>query len=318
MNMAGPLPFDGKRWVASATLLVFLTSLLFSLFHMWHTPDDDTPPEHYAEALRSVAADLQAGDRVLIQPPWREDVWQTISSSVRLPAGVEVNTALSLPHGAALHRVWVLHDQSTPLPRAFRRRRNEAQIKQVGDVEIIFFTSSAKSTTGRKSLDGLLSSAEVSVVDADGKETQCSYRANVKRHVCPGLPEWMYVGEYEVIADGESHGCIWNHPTSGGRVVTRFRQVELPQGFAISHALSDRAASMSGGAAVELRVRVDGREVANLSHANRKGWLTDAVRLENTPALRSSKLGDVEVEVQTTTDGMRHFCWSIKALEDAR
>ena len=318
MNTDGPAPFDGKRWVAGATLLIFFSALLYSLFHIVHTPVDNTPPQRFAEAVREVIPELKAGDRILIHPPWREDVWQSISSSVALPAGVELNTALSRPHGASLHRIWVIHDDTTPLPRSLRRGLNEAKRKQVGEIEILFFESATKTSATQIGLDARIASAEVSVIEANGKETRCQYRASAQRHICPGLPEWMYVGVYEVVADGNKHYCIWNHPTTGGRVLTRFRQVELPRAFSISHALSDRAASMAVGAPVELRLRVDGQELAHVNHANRRGWLTDVVSLAALPPNKTTKLGDIEVEVQTTQDGMRHFCWSIHSQESKR
>lgn len=312
-------PFHAKRMVAGITLLLFAGALLYSLYFMVRSPQDDTPPQAYAQAFEKILPELKAGDRVLIHPPWREDVWSVLSSGGRIPAGVEVNSALSRPHGATLQRVWVLHDGSAPLPRSLRKRLHRSRRMSAGAVEILSFGDGADGAGGTQLLDSLLPKAEVQVVAADGKTTRCEYRPSQKRHICPGLPTWMYVGEHEVTAAGQKHSCLWNHPTSGGRVVTRFTQVELPAAFELSHALSDRAASLPDGADVEIEIRVDGEKIGKVTHPNRKGWQTDTLSLARRPATASSKptrLGDVEVEVRTQKDGMRHFCWSIRSRKD--
>lgn len=296
---------DRRRAVALVVVTAFVASLVISLLSPLLAADGVVGTEPFVEALRARASELRPGDRVLVHPPWRDDVVEAIERAAVLPAGVEATTALSPRHGEALRRVLVLADPSAPLPRSLKRALAGEPRGRVAGVDVTLLASGAASGSHR--LDERLAEARVYVVTADDRRVDCRYSASAGRHVCPGLPEWMYVGPYTVVAAGRSHECVWSHPTTKGRVVTRFEDVRLPEAFALSHGLSDNAARNPRGAKVTVTLKVDGVEIGRAVHENRGSFDRERFAVP-----KPGGTGDVEVEVTTPDDGMRHFCWSLE------
>jgi hypothetical protein len=124
--------------------------------------------------------------------------------------------------------------------------------------------------------------------------------------LCPGLPEWMFVGDHEMPIGGAVQRCWWSHPTSNGVVRVRWPSVDLGKGAVFSHALSDPAAANPTGAPVTATIVVAGSAVARASTTPGRAGFTSV----NVPPGGS----DVELVVEVTTpdDGQRHYCFRLE------
>lgn len=131
-------------------------------------------------------------------------------------------------------------------------------------------------------------------------------------HFFCGPEPWLWVGE-TVTEDLALQGrhCVWQHPAGSEPIVTTFRDVELP-GRVVLHGgiyyLHERE-EIHGP--VEVRVRVDGVEVGQMTHRDGDGWK----RMEaSTPVRR----GDISIEVTAADPNMRTFCWAATLRGPAR
>lgn len=313
--MREPTPsVRARTWASFVLLAGFAGAVAVSAWQALRAPHD-VDASAYVRALSAARGRLRAGDRVLVQPPWRLDVLDALDQAQEVPRGVEVGVALSRAHAAPLGRLLVLQDPGWPLPRALERALEGADtLDETLPLRVLWhapapFAGGDDAETNEWS--SRLAEADVWVETADGQRIECAYRASAARHVCPGLPSWMYVGPQRVRVAGNDETCIWTHPISGGRVVTRFSGVPLPKAWELSGALSDQAAGLATGATVTLALRVAAHDVLRLERQHDKGFATARAR----PRAAAPESADVEVIVSTSDDRMRHFCWRLRAGE---
>lgn len=293
---------------AASVLALFALALAFAALAPLRTRDSVEAPGAFVEALRAKADLLRPGDRVLLHPPWRDDALDAVEASGLLPPGVAATLALSPNHGEPLGRVLLLADPALPLPRARQRVLAGVEVERIAGLDVALLDdggASERGTPGR--LDERIFSAKV-IVDGPGSQrTECRWSPLAKKHECPGRPSWLYVGPTQMTSGGKTRDCLWGHPLTGARVVTRFPKVPLGDSLALTHALSDPAAQNPRGAPVTAVVRLDGEELGRAVKANRPGFETRVFRLP-----KGKRVGDVEVEVTTPNDGQRHYCFSLR------
>lgn len=306
---------DPSRVRALLAVGALALGLLGSLVTPLLTRDTVSDPQAFVRALDSVRGELAPGATVLVQPPWRHDVLAALDEA-GLPSGTQVTVALARPHGAALPAgLVVLRDPGLPVPRALRRLLASARTSEVEGVEVSLVDPAAAAPAATRArgrlLDDELARARVSVEKSDGTVVECRYLAARDRHVCPGLPDWMWVGRREQASGGESRPCLWAHPTSGGTVRIRFPDVALGASLALSHSLSDHAVQ-TGGDPVDTTVSLDGQPLGRARRSNAAGWTTQTFDVP-----RAGERGEVGLDVTVRSDGARHYCLSLAFVEEA-
>jgi hypothetical protein len=149
--------------------------------------------------------------------------------------------------------------------------------------------------------------AKVSVVDAAGTTTACSWQAAQKSHQCLGLPAWMHVGEEDLPIGGRRQRCTWAHPISNGRVVIDYGIVDVSRGLRLDAALTDTAARNQQGAPVTVSVEFEHngkRDVHDVTVQKKPGF----VGIDIPPGAADTR---VSVVVTTPNDGQRHTCFRL-------
>jgi hypothetical protein len=277
-------------------LALFVVALAFELVAPLSRPRG-APVEAYVEALRAHDAELKSGTRVLVHPPWRTDVLEALP---KLPAGVRATVALSAKHGAEPGRILILADKSQPLPRA---RERQAQLLAKGPVRAYLITTPRPK--GVLVLDDHIDQADVVAVEKSGERVECKWSEEASRHLCPGMPEWVWVGPRTVASGGESRRCLWSHPISGGQVITRFAARALPEGeLVLRHALKDRVAR--SGDPVDATIKLDGKRLGKVTRDAKRGFKVHRLKLPSSDEPRS-----LEVVVETKNAGARHYCFTL-------
>jgi hypothetical protein len=284
------------------------------------TDGDGVPDvQLWSSTIKGLRPTLKPGTTVLIQPPWRDDVLDHLDALAAegkpvLPGGVTATVALARAHDSWPGRVVLVADPALPLPASLTRRvealTSDKRHENNGLLVAVLESDEpevAPSTAA--SLDSLLPRASVSV-STGSKVTHCRYDPKKRRHLCPGEPEWIWVGAYSMSSGGQSKSCLWAHPpANGGTLAITFPQVTLQGALEVQHALTDGAVR-NGGSPVDVRVLVGGREVGR---SRRTNAVTFARRAFGTQA---GEIADITLEVSARHDGARHHCLTARLLEE--
>lgn len=310
-----PLPLAALRRAPRSSLVALaalVVGLLVSVVEPLLPNDGVSDTRPFVDAVRAKAGELRAGDTVLVHPPWRHDVLDALDEAGVLPSGANATVALALPHGQAPGRVLVVVDPGAPpLPRA--RRRQLDGLERVGAVDVGWLTGGDADGAMTADLGGQIALARVHVEKPDGSRVPCAWDDGRDRHVCRGLPDWMYVGVESLLVGGEPSRCVWSHPITGGKVVIRFPSVRLGDQLVLSHALSDSAAGTAGGASVTAELSVDGARLGSATRSNRAGWAQQTFRSPS-----PGEPAEVTVAITTPNDGARHYCWRLTSKDASR
>jgi hypothetical protein len=301
---------------AAAVLLAFAASFLVVFAAPRCTRDRVTDEAVWLEAMARArdAGMITRGDVVLIHPPWREDVVAAAGAAGVLPPGARATAALAPRHGEPLPPLVLVMDAGLPLPRALRRRIDATRRTASGGVEIVRLRADDGADgdgegDGSIDLASSLSQARVEVRLPGREPVPCRFSPIAQRHLCEGLPEWMFVGEQEHQVGGRRERCVWAHPVTGGEVAVRWERPTLLSGLSLSLALTDAAADNRAGAAVKAELRLGGRPIGEVTREpGRRGFAhkTFAVGSEAAPAE-----GALELVLSTPDDGQRHTCFRL-------
>lgn len=305
---------DGRRGRLSSllALLALLIGLVVSAVQPLLPRDGVEDVAPFVSAVRAKAAELRAGDTVLVHPPWRHDVVTALEQAGLLPRGVKATVALGLAHGKDPGRVLVVADAGAPpLPRS--RRRQLGVVERVAGLEVAWLSGpgAAATSTSASDLGAQVALARVHVERSDGSLVKCTWDDDRARHTCLGLPEWMYVGAEAQMVAGHPTRCVWSHPITGGKVVIRYDGVRLRDKLHFAHALADTAAGKAGGAPVTAEVLVDGRSLGRSKRSNQAGF---ARKIFEVPS--RGEPAALTLEITTPNDGARHYCWTLTTTSD--
>jgi len=304
---------DVAAIVAAAVAVVVVAAFSLSVVvTVWTAlfSDHDAPVSAFTAALQTDLAVVEPGDRVLVHPPWRDDV-VTAVAALPLPKGVVVSEAFAPRHGDVWPNLVVVADRRWPLPAVIEKRPGANVVKDHGDV--VVFRIGGSQSGGRAvratANDAIaaspfaLENAHVFVVESDGRTVECPWNDARGRHICTGLPPWMTVGEDTLTIDGQQSRCFWSHPRTGATLVVDYGAVAVAGTVAAAVALSDGAVANDNGAAVTARLVVGDRAASVTVHRER--GFHDAV--VDGPA------GTVPVRLEFTTkdDGQRHTCFRL-------
>lgn len=154
---------------------------------------------------------------------------------------------------------------------------------------------------GRSLIDAL-ERAKV-VLDRGGAKTPC--KRTGARHQC-SKSSWNHVGPSSQRVGDALRRCIWAHPVDRGVLRVTFPGQTLGGAIVGHHGLTDSAVrSFTGGAAVTLKLLVDGKVVLTRRRPNTRAW---AAWRYDTRSMRGKK-ADIGFEITTTRAGGRHYCF---------
>lgn len=267
--------------------------------------DHDAPVSAFTAALRTDLAVVEPGDRVLVHPPWRDDV-VTALASLPLPKGVVVSEAFAPRHGDVWPNLVVVADRRWALPAVIEKRQGTTVVKDHGDIVVFRLGGRAVRPTANDAIAAStfdLEGAHVFVVESDGRTVECPWNDARGRHVCTGLPEWMTVGEDTLTIDGQQSRCLWSHPRTGATLIVDYGAVALAGSVRASVALSDGAVANDNGAAVTARLIVGDRDASVTVHRQR-GFHDAVVDV-------GAATASVRLEFTTPDDGQRHTCFRL-------
>ena len=125
---------------------------------------------------------MAPGDRVLVHPPWRDDV-VTALAALPWPKGVVVSEAFAPRHGDVWPNLVVVADRRWPLPAVIQERQGTTVVEDHGDIVVFRLggraAATTTTTTDAEAFD--LAAAHVFVVEG-GAQTECPWNATRARH----------------------------------------------------------------------------------------------------------------------------------------
>jgi hypothetical protein len=157
-----------------------------------------------------------------------------------------------------------------------------------------------------RDLSERIAEARVSVDDV-----QCPWSASQQRHVCEGLPEWMYVGVQDLPVGGSTQRCVWAHPKTDSTLRIEFPNVALLDELQLDLAITDPAATNTQAAPVRAQLFVDDvMKTLLVRDPGKRGFATTSVRTQQ-------KTSTVRLDITTPNDGQRHTCFRLTAAAAA-
>lgn len=253
------------------------------------------------DAARTHASALPRGGRVLVHPPWRDDVVRAVKDARVFAEGTVVTVALSVKHGDPPPPLLVVADARHPLPASLVRAT-----RVLGEESDVVVRVTHDDAMGPLDLSRRLFEARVHVERADGSVVDCRYQPSTDAHTCAPLPTWNRVARETVKSGKESRACIWAHPVSRGHVVITFPGVVSSGPLTFTHAFADSALQSKNDAPVTTTVQIDGKDALRAARDKREGFARRTVPFPSDGAPH-----DVVVRVTTEDDGARHYCFTL-------
>lgn len=338
MPPVSPVSVDGakagRRLTDMAMLAAAAVVLIVTVLQPWCGRDrvavsdlDDINTGDNLNPVATLGALVQPGDLVLVHPPWRDDLADKLRPKLqRNTRGVDVTTAFTRPHGGDWPALLVVAEGVHPWPASIEDRREALQVDVVdvpvgdgGDVLRVFRLPAGadgpSSNDAQRGSDLPIEAASVTVRTADGGTVACSWNAGRRRHVCAGLPEWMYVGDVQLTVGGSRQSCIWSHPITDGEVIVTWPARVVGPALQLSLALSDAAADNPTGAAVVAQLTVNAKDGDGdtkntaLQVKGRRGFVTKRI-----PVRDPADAHSVRLVLTTPHDGQRHTCFRLQGV----
>jgi hypothetical protein len=297
-----------SRAHAGVVLALFALALLVSVVRPLLAARD-VEKERMIETVRAHVADIPRGGRVLVHPPWRQDVVDGVRASRLVATETPVTVALSVKHGEPPPPLLVVADATHPLSGMLLKSTRVIAEK---DGVVVRVTDGARATDAFD-LSSRLLEAKVHVEKSDGSTIACRYVAASEKHDCSPLPTWNRVAKETVASGGTSRTCIWAHPLTGGTISVTLDDVRAQGPLTFGHAFADSALRSPNKAPVTTTVHVDGKEVLRAARDAQPGFAVRQFAWPDDGAPHT-----LEVRVTTTDDGARHYCFFVEGAEGAR
>lgn len=288
-------------------LLLFLATG-YAYVHVFANPDE-TAVAAYEKHFTLIADDIEPNDVILIHPPWRHDVKAALKKKAPKKHSNKITTVLSSTAGTR-GKIIVLADTTAP-PLSKRLRSMHAAQPQRGQDDVaIYFLQNDKKQAGTNFIN-LLPSATVKVKEENGKTTTCRWSEKNRRFKCPKLPNWMYVGPYQMRSGGDAKECIWSHPISKGQVHIRFPHPPLQSTLLFEHGFSDSAVRSNNKSPVTITIKQDENTLGRLTRARKSGFSQSSFII-STPSAQN-----LDLLIQTENDGAGHYCFNLITQNEA-
>lgn len=139
------------------------------------------------------------------------------------------------------------------------------------------------------------------------------------RFECDPRHAWVFVGRtVNEDLDLEPRRCVWQHPAeAGSSVITTFEDVPLGARLVLYAGLYYEHERMREHPPFELRVSVDGHEVAYMQHRDGDGWKRIEA-LTGAAGASPTRRGRVQIEVSAQDPHLRSVCWHADIRSEAR
>ncbi|MBK6809507.1 MAG: hypothetical protein IPG81_11510 [Sandaracinaceae bacterium] len=315
-EVTAPLPKGSRpaRW--NAWRVVFASTLAVALVEVvgHYTVQSRVVPEDDWRAAAAVLRDeVQPTDTILVAPDWASPV-----------ARMALGDLMTEPRAA--------YSDLAGFTRAFElsargRRHPDLVGREPTSVQRVGALTLREYALGESpvlfDLTAHLEQASVSVRRRSG-EQPCPWRSSslgrgglgagpmmpAARFECDPRHEWVFVGR---TVNEDLHlrprRCVWQHPAeAGSSVVTTFEDVPLGARLVLYAGLYYEHERMLEHPPFELRVHVDGQEVAHMTHRDGDGW--KRIEANTGPASADpTRRGRVQVEVSAQDPHLRSVCW---------
>lgn len=197
-------------------------------------------------------------------------------------------------------------EQLHSVARFFRLQGQTIFTRTLGEsfVEVVQFE---RRDTTVHDLVAWLPLATVDTFMDDGSVTGCPW--NGSRFQCPHA-DWVFVGLTSEMLAGQPHRCVWSHPVDDGVLRVTWPDVTGANRIVGWYALTDYAAGVPDGSRVSIRLRA-GSMVEEFAAQRQRG------RRPIDVALPANHSGPLAMEFEAAAAGVRHLCWSLRAVHRA-
>lgn len=276
---------------------ILLTALCLIRFGFSFLPLGKLPTEDIQQAIHALGGippEQRNSTWILVWPPHYSHLAE------QLPKDLMASDALPQEQSQARRysHITMLAPRNTPTPVELRET-TEVALQEVGELSIRSFVF----PESKRLLFDLRSEISKTQIQMETPEQKllCITPRPDGGFMCPGRPEWNYLGPTQLMVNGQPWPCVWAHPISGEQLTINLGAQRLGDTIEIESALSDDAVNTPQGAAVDVRIEIDGQPAGNLTHANQTG--VRVLKISTT----ANKLSTVKLYVTTNNDARRHF-----------
>lgn len=279
------------------------------------------PRDDWQAAAEVLRGEVQPSDTILVAPDWASPVARLALGDLMTEARVGYSDLAGFTRAFELSARGRRHPALAGLSPASVQRVGSLTLREyaLGPSPVLY------------DLTEHLEQASVLLRRRNG-EQPCPWRAGPpgrgglgagpmmpgERFECDSRHAWIFVGR-TVNEDLDLHPrrCVWQHPAeTGSSVITTFEDVPLGARLVLYAGLYYEHERMREHGPFELRVHVDGQEVAYMSHRDGDGWK----RIEAVTGPAGSdptRRGRVQIEVSAADPHLRSVCWhaDIRAAE---
>lgn len=304
-----PARWTPWRVLFASTLTVALVEVIGHF-----TVQSRVVPDHdWRAAAEVLRAEVQPSDTILVAPDWASPVARMALGDLLTEPRVAYSDL------AGFTRAFELSARGRRHPDL--AGREPTSVRRVGALTLREYPLGPSPVL--YDLTEHLEQARVSVRRRNG-EQPCPWRVGpvgrgglgagpmmpAGRFECDPRHAWVFVGR-TVNEDLElrPRRCVWQHPAeAGSSVITTFEDVPLGARLVLYAGLYYEHERMREHPPFELRVHVDGHEVAFMSHRDGDGW--KRIEAVTGPAgADPTRRGQVQIEVSATEPHLRSVCW---------
>jgi hypothetical protein len=312
-TISGRVP--APRW-ASPWWLLFLGLAIAEVVALGVREHRVPAESDWSAAAQHVRDQLAARDAVTVAPGWADPLLRLYLGD-RLSLRVAGRSDL-----AAFERLWVLSIRGANAVDAPHRQPDYTE--SFGRVRVERYDL-GRSTVLVDLVDAVTSARVERTIN--GAKELCMLRtfppsvlqgglgggvvAPRQRFQCDFERPWLWVGQTVIEAlDLSPRRCVWTHPQGKEPISVSFTQVPLGPRLVLYGGLDYHDERDQDKAPVKLRVFVDNREIADLTHRDGDGMKRWEVDLRKTLGPAIPAKGDLRLEVSTSEPFRRSFCWA--------
>lgn len=177
-------------------------------------------------------------------------------------------------------------------------------LKRFGKIQVKVFTSEGKAPV--YDFKKHLLDASLSLSFPDGTQMAAEKADNRLTLVPKGAPDWLDSYQKNETFESNQFDVIWFHPYAKAAKQLVFGSVPRGRLLLVGFGLTDTARNaVTDSATVDFKIFVGAKLVKKFSYKPKSGWRIEKIKV---PSSREEVV-DVKLEVSTTNDGMRHFCF---------
>jgi len=292
-----------KYFVAAAVLFFIV---LIVTFIGWRLSDDTPVMEDWQRALETIKKNgfNESSDLVIVTP---FSSYREFSPAMTAMGDIRFSDSPADSAYWPWKKVWILSRPGLAGEEQFTKRSyHMSRTWQLGGglfqnpVDVLALSFEEK-INKKFNLLSNLNDASVKTERRNG-EIECPFDEKSRRFVCSAENDWNYVGISNQEFMGRRRRAIWIHPAEKA-VILKYPSVTMGDWFSLETGLSDFAATLPGGAAVQVDVYISGQRISRIRQENVPGWYEHSIDTSSF----SGQTVDLELRVSSTNNGRRHF-----------